>query len=217
VDFLTVRRTAFYRIDSQLPARTQHGRATIVVARALRWPAGIVMTLRPVVVVLIALLLAARAHADDIGDDLKPRIRTTEPRIRALIENGLERSPSLRALVTRLAAADVVVYLECGRLPPRLDGRLTFVSAAGGLRYVLVRLASDRPRARTIAALGHELQHAVEIAERPAIVDRTSLADEYSRFGFVREAADHARSFDTVAAIDAGRRIWRELLTRAED
>jgi hypothetical protein len=179
--------------------------------------AGIVMTRIPLVVVLIAFLAVARMQADDAGEGLKPRIRTTERRIRALMEEGLRHSPSLRALVARLAAADVVVYLECGRLPARLDGQLTFVSAAGGLRYVLVQLAWDRPTTRKIATLGHELQHAVEIAERPAIVDRASLAHAYSEFGFVRNSSDHARSFDTVAAVDAGRQVWRELVMDAGD
>ena len=172
---------------------------------------------RACLVVLITLLAGARAHADDTGRELKPRIRTTERRIRALLDEGLRHSPSLRALVARLAAADVVVYLECGRLPARLDGQLTFVSAAGGLRYVLVQLAWDRPTARKIATLGHELQHAVEIAERPSIVDRASLAHAYNGFGFVRHPAGHARSFDTVAAVDAGRQVWRELVMERGD
>ena len=36
-----------------------------------------------------------------------------------------------------------------------------------------------------IAMMAHELQHAVEIAETPAIVDGESLVREYKRIGYV--------------------------------
>lgn len=150
---------------------------------------------------------AAVAGADDI-----PRLRTTDRHIRALLAAGLAQSPSLRALVNRLAAGDVVVYLRCARLSSRLDGQLTFVSAAGGFRYVLVHLAMDRPWHRQIATLGHELQHAVEIAEQPDIVDQAALARTYTRIGFARPPLQRAgRSFDTQAAVAAGEQVRREL------
>jgi hypothetical protein len=146
------------------------------------------------------------------GADHVPRLRTTDPHIRAVLEAGLAHSPSLRALVHRLAGGDVVVYLRGAQLSPRLDGQLTFVSAAGGFRYVVVHLAADRPWHRQIAALGHELQHAVEIAEHPDIIDHAALARAYTRIGFPRVPRQHAvRSFDTLAAIAAGEQIRREL------
>ncbi len=162
---------------------------------------------------VFALVLAAIAPAR--ANDF-PRLRTVDRNVSALLQEGLANSPSLRALVDRLAGGDVVVYLKCERLPPYLDGRLTFVSAAGGFRYVLVLLASDRPPQRKIAALGHELQHAVEIAERPAIVDQASLARAYAEFGFERRPAVWGvTAFDTVAAMDAGEQIRREITRSA--
>ena len=61
------------------------------------------------------------------------------------------------------------------------SARVTFVGRTAGVRYLLVRVGfvGDRHRQRVI--LGHELQHAVEIAGSPAIVDRTSIQHEYSR------------------------------------
>ncbi len=169
------------------------------------------MTRTRFVIVLIIFLAVTPARAADSGEEPKPRLRPMDSRIRSLLEEGLAHSPSLRALVERLSRADVVVYLKCGNLPSRLDGQLTFVSAAGGLRYVLVQLAWDRPVARRISALGHELQHAVEISEHPSIVDRASLAREYSRFGFASESTGDATAFDTAAANETGHRVWREL------
>jgi hypothetical protein len=164
---------------------------------------------------LVTLLsfMSAMVTVAAIGRDDIPRVRTTDRQIRALLDEGLAHSPSLRALVGRLARGDVVVYLRCARLSPRLDGQLTFVSAAGGFRYVLVHLALDRPWARQIATLGHELQHAVEIAEQPDVVDQAALARAYTRIGFVRPAGQHGhKSFDTMAAIFAGEQVRREIL-----
>jgi hypothetical protein len=168
----------------------------------------------PAAILLIAstLLLPRGARAAADPDPLKPRLRPADAQMRELLARGLETSASLRALVERLYASDVVVYLRCARLPPHLDGQLTFVSSGGGLRYLVVRIAWDRGATRRIAVLGHELQHAVEIAERPAIVDQATLAREYGRFGFEREGIGPvATAFDTAAAINAGDRVWREV------
>ncbi len=167
------------------------------------------MTKRPWFVLVLLMLSAAPAAA---GLDDVPRLRTGDRRLRALLDEAVARSPSLRALVERLQRSDVVVYLRCGALSPRLDGRLTFVSAVGGFRYVLVHLAAERSALRKMTALGHELQHAVEIAERPEIVDHASLARAYASFGFERRAEHYAvTAFDTVAAVAAGEQVRREI------
>ena len=73
------------------------------------------MTHRCVVSLLVfALALAAAAPAG--GNDV-PRLRTVDRNVGALLREGLAHSPSLRALVDRLAGGDVVVYLRCERLP----------------------------------------------------------------------------------------------------
>jgi hypothetical protein len=137
-------------------------------------------------------------------------IRSTDRRLRSLLEQGVRMSPTLRALVARLHASDVVVYLQCDG-PSGPDGRLTFLSMAGGYRYVVVRMAR-LSRAQQIAMMAHELQHAVEIAETPAIVDGPSLVREYRRIGYENPSRQlPGVSFDTQAAIRAGERVLREL------
>src|SRR5262245_831054 len=80
--------------------------------------------------------------ADPSWDGLRGHIRTTDDRLRRLLDVGMRGSPTFRALVKRLLASDVVVYLWCnGTKSAALDGRLTFLSAAGGLRYLVVQLA----------------------------------------------------------------------------
>ena len=143
----------------------------------------------------------------------EPRVRTTDTRMRRLLDAAVLASPSLRALVDRLQQSDVVVYVQCERYAPsRVAGRLTFVSAAGGRRYVVVRLQRLESRAQQIALLAHELQHAVEIADTPAIVDGASLAREYQRLGHVSTwSTTPGIAYDTVAAVEMGRRVLREV------
>ena len=174
------------------------------------------MTHPPLARVLMLVALAAIGTAIDARasdpDLLVPHIRAPDPQMRALIEDATRRSAIVRALIERLTASDVVVFVECERDPAvRAPGRLNFVTAAGGLRYVIIRLKLRQPRTRTIAVLGHELQHAAEIADTPAIVDADSLAREYSRIGYRSHAAHGGTAFDTRAAVDIGRRILEEL------
>jgi len=154
--------------------------------------------------------------AESPTDGARRQIRTTDARLRMLLHVGLRTSPTLRALVERLQASDVVVYLRCdGDMPT--DGRLTFVSSAGGYRYVVVRMArlSD---ARQIAIMAHELRHAVEIADAPDIVDGPSLVRAYQRIGYVNKSSPlPGIAFDSKAAIQAGIQVLRELLDDEDD
>jgi hypothetical protein len=171
---------------------------------------------------LAVLAPPAPAAARDGGtlSDRQPRIRTTDRRLASLLEEGARASTTFRALVDHLARSDVVVYLRCDRSPEpqRLDGRLTFLSTAGGFRYVVIRLNWLTARRRQLAILAHELQHAVEVADRPAIVDGPSLAREYARIGYVnRGSATPGLSFDTHAAVATGERVLREIAGASGD
>jgi len=140
-----------------------------------------------------------------------PHIRTVDPQIRALIDDAMESSATVRALVERITASDVVVYVACDRDPSvRAAGRLNFMTSAGGLRYVVIRLKPKR-RAATIAMLAHELQHAAEIADMPAIVDEASLARAYARIGYRSHGMHGGVAFDTSAAVETGRRVLEEV------
>jgi hypothetical protein len=164
--------------------------------------------LMPVVVCLIVGLSAA-AHAKNI--DL-PRVRPLDPSLTVVVGAGSHRSVTFHALVHRLEAGDVVVYLQYGQLPSGLQGRLTFLTAAAGLRYVMVEVARELDAPRLIAIVGHELQHAVEILEQAQIVSQATFASAYERSGFRRrQFADGVVGFDTRAAVDVGRQVWREL------
>jgi hypothetical protein len=64
-------------------------------------------------------------------------------------------------------------------------------------------------RNQLLGLLGHELQHAAEIAAEPAVLDDRSLSALYRRIGF-RSGPATGDHFDSDAAIDAGDRVTRE-------
>lgn len=146
-------------------------------------------------------------------DGVPFHVRTTDPRLRRLVRDGLETSPTFRALVDRLIGSDVIVYLECDNFPSSgVDGRLSFATSAGGYRYLLIRIRQKGTRQHEIALLAHELRHAVEVVDTPSIVDAASMAREYERMGYVmRWAQLPVTAFDTAAAVQAGYEVLREL------
>lgn len=178
----------------------------MIIRHATRSIAARTLALLCLLVATPSLSIAAESIAD-----VRPPIRSTDRRLRSLLEEGVRTSPTLRALVARLHASDVVVYLQCEG-PSAPDGRLTFVSAVGGQRYVVVRMARF-PKSQQIAMMAHELQHAVEIAEHPAIVDQMSLVREYKRIGYSTQTGGQAgMSFDTMAAVRAGQQVLKEMM-----
>jgi hypothetical protein len=159
------------------------------------------------VLLLVSSLIAGVVPPADGG-----HVRTVDPTIRATIDAGSAKSPSFRALIAQLDASDVIVYgmSDCS-MPSFLLGRTTFMSTAGGRRYVLVAIACTMKERVRISMLGHELRHALEIAEAPSIVDQTTLAAEYRRIGFMSEGFSAGTGYDSRAAIEMGRRVWAEV------
>ncbi len=94
-------------------------------------------------------------------------------------------------------------------LPKETMGRLTMMPrGAGSSRYLRVQIRADLSRREAIALIGHELRHALEIAEATEVRDTTSLIRLYERIGHA-SIGEHA--YDTEAARDTGRVVRREL------
>ena len=144
-------------------------------------------------------------------------VRTMDKRLRSVIDEGLARSASFRGLVARLDGSDVIVYVEpeCP-MSSRLFGRLMLLGTGGDRRYVNVRISCMLTATQQIAALGHELRHAVEIADAPSVVDDASLAVEYRRVGFASRTMRRGDGYESRAAIDAAHQVWAELAHTAE-
>ncbi len=139
-------------------------------------------------------------------------VRADLPYVRALIDEGVHRSPTIRALVDRLNRSDVVVYVRLLDLPrPQLDGRLSLLTVGGGRRYLVVDLSCTRPRDVQLATLGHELHHAVEIADAPGVTDSRTLAGFFARIG-TNVSGWPQQAFETAGALSAGRQVHHDLV-----
>ena len=162
----------------------------------------------------VFLLTASPVLASDPGvyPPNLPRVRITDERLRSLFEEGLQNSPTLKELVSRLERSDVVVYVQPDYYGlAGYAGGLTFLSASGGLRYVVARVDWLRAPAQQVAMIGHELQHAAEVAGNPDIVDEASMLREYIRMGHVHGWLGSGVAVDTPAAGDVERRVAQEL------
>lgn len=140
-------------------------------------------------------------------------IRTTDHEVSGLVQTATEQSPTFHALAQRLAESDVVAYVEFSRLPPRIAGRLTFVGAAAGVRYVRIELDRRLTLVDQMAILGHELCHAVEVAGAPAVVDAKALGQLYKAIGFA--VGREGQRVESLAAMATTHHVRRELSERA--
>ena len=165
-----------------------------------------------VCLLIVSLANVPTASANPAGaaaDPLLPRVRGVSPKMKDLIELGMRRSITFRTLVQAINKSDLVVYLEAARsLPAGLDGRLTFLTSAGGVRYVHVQITNSLTTEELISIAAHELQHAVEVAEHAEVRDPASLAALYERIGIPGVVKNR---YDTAAAQSTGKRVRAEL------
>jgi hypothetical protein len=140
-----------------------------------------------------------------------PRLRANDSRAAALLQDGIERSATMRALVDRVEASNVFVYV--GMRPtmgPEQAGGLTFVGHAGAFRYLRISLNPALGAERAIATLGHELQHVIEVIEHPDVISESALSDLYRRIGQPSRIL-RGQGWETRAAQTVGASVRREL------
>jgi hypothetical protein len=174
--------------------------------------------MRTTVVLLVLTVLTLSATNVALAEAQKPpwgHTRPLTPGAFDLLARATERSSIVRTLLMNLEKSDVVVYLTDSTSGAVVRSRayLAFVSHAAGIRYVLVRI--DRWRlspGEWAVSLGHELQHALEIAAAPEIKDQPGMARLYRHIG--REGQPGQFESDGAQAIS--HRIKRELAGQAQ-
>jgi len=161
---------------------------------------------------LLLLLLLPATYAQAQADSVQ-RVRTDSRYLRLVIASGIERSPTFRRIVDRLERSDLIVEVQCGHfIGSQLAGRTVFLSAQPGVRYVLVEIACWATSAPSLHMLGHELRHALEIADATWVVDGPTLAQLYQGIGFPTcgRLGPEIGEFETADALDAGVRVHHE-------
>jgi predicted transcriptional regulator len=162
----------------------------------------------------LALSLSILATATlSAAPDGGPRIRPQDARIKQVLQEGAARSATFKALVDRIEASDVIVYVAVNPLlKSSLAGALTWMTEAGGYRYVRASISSEMLFDQMIATVAHELQHAVEVVEDPNVRDERSLVALYKRIGHQNQLAAPS-GWETVAAQETGWQVRRELVS----
>jgi hypothetical protein len=126
----------------------------------------------------------AQAGARQTGwspGDPSSRVRPIGAVARMLLEDGAARSPTVARLLEIIGRSDLIVYVTAGFV--QLSGRLDFACAKPGVRFLRITVGTPDAEPSLIAALAHELQHAVEIADEPGVTDAASLARYYQKRG----------------------------------
>jgi hypothetical protein len=138
------------------------------------------------------------------------RVRAADNHIKRLLEEGVRRSVTFGDLIAAVNATDVIVYIQrVDRLAPTVAGQLMIVPVPNAQRYLRIQVLSHLSPEETIALIGHELRHALEIAAAPDVRDQNGLIELYERIG---ERGGMVHSFDTRAAQNTGHRVRRELI-----
>jgi hypothetical protein len=137
------------------------------------------------------------------------RVRAADATVQSLLTDGLRRSATFASLMTSLNRRDVIVYIErVMTLPRETMGRLTIVPGAREQRYLRVQIRADLSQIEAIALIGHEMTHALEIADEPAVRTAEGVIKLYQRIGH-SSGGEHV--YDTDAAREAGRKVRREI------
>ena len=109
-------------------------------------------------------------------------VRSTEPKILALIDAGISGSATFRRLIVALNESDVIVYIEPIRTRQPLRGYLSHnIVARGEYRYLRIAVEIAGTERRLVPLFAHELQHAVEVAHAPEVRDPESVERFFKR------------------------------------
>ena len=131
-----------------------------------------------------------------------------------LLAEGMAHSPSFRRLVDRLEQSDVIVYIDVRPdMRPDVGGSLRFLAESATDRFLRIQLNRSVAKLWQVALLGHELQHAVEVAEASGIHSAEGLRMLYRQIG-LRTGAD---TYDSMAARQAGFTIRDEIVRARGD
>ena len=173
------------------------------------------------VTVLVTAATGLAAGAE--GQRTFRHLQTSDGQIASAIEACYRLSPACQRLIDEIEASSTIVYIRPGQCRiGRRGSCLMFSAAESGVRYLQIVLDKDLDGECLVAAAAHELQHALEVARAPQVVDLKSLRLLYTRIGFsthesgMREdwETEEAQRIALVVSKEVRRSQRAELLTR---
>src|SRR5262252_11222481 len=134
-------------------------------------------------IVIVALSLLTMPSPRPAAIVPPPHVRPQNVRSQEILDDAVRRSPTVASLVRTIERSAIIVFIELAY--DRQDlGRTTMLASNQFARLLHIQLNGKLSPDRLIEVLGHELQHATEIARAPEIRDDDSLARVYTQLGF---------------------------------
>jgi hypothetical protein len=161
------------------------------------------------------LLLSVWAFANSIADQpaaLK-HVRSAEPLLRSAIADGYVRSAAFRALVDEVERLPCVLYIgSIVKLSGGMRGALSHRQVGETATPVLrVLLKTNLSHDETIAVIGHELQHVIEVVGGTPPGDRLNWTAGVDRSDLIRLGTTGIRKYETALAVAVTARVAAEL------
>lgn len=158
---------------------------------------------------LLATSLPSSPATDETSMPPLEKLRSTDARTLAMVEDGYRRSPTFARLVDAIERSDKFVYVErVGTLSHGMRGCL--LHGGAGPRYIRVLLRRGLPRDQEIEVLGHELQHVREVLDADVANDPIALAAFFDRI-HVSPLGSSSGDYETAEARRVGSLVAREL------
>ena len=111
------------------------------------------------------------------------RVRSGHRELRALITRASEQSLTFRRMVETINASDGIVYVAPGVCRHGVRACLVRVTSAGPHRSLFVKVDITKAERKLMAAIGHELHHAIEVLSDPAVTDYATMLIFYMKKG----------------------------------
>ena len=136
------------------------------------------------------------------------RVRSDNANITLLIQHAKERSKSFRSLMNTIDASDGIVFIQKGNCGHGMRACFVTVTKAGPNRMLWVKVDVQGLDCDLMGALGHELQHTVEVLGDPSVTNGTGVYFFYQQY---RDRRGGGSAFETDTAIKIGEAIRAEV------
>lgn len=142
------------------------------------------------------------------------RIRAAPQALADLLVKGRDRSPTFATLLRDIDTSAWIVFVQAGscRFPGVLGCLLHRVGRFDGQPYLRIVISeSPHDGDETIATIGHELQHALEVIHEPNVADAEDIRTLFRHIGYVAIRTPGAELYETQRAVAVGLSIRQEL------
>jgi hypothetical protein len=158
------------------------------------------------------LILAAVIFSSDGANVPFTRVRAPETFMIELVREGYERSPAFRELVDTLQRSNVIVVVAPGLCAGgRIRSCVVAVAGSARDRQIRIKIDTHASHDRLIATIAHELQHAVEIAERADVTDGETALRLYREIGLGRCREGLSEECETARALATETKVLDEI------